>query len=158
MCSKIVQFSCTEITHYIFALVSVCLRLSVYLCLCVFVRVLSRFSRVRLFVTPWTAARQAPLSMGFSRQEYCSRLPFPIPGDLLDSGVEPASVLAGGFFTTSTTCVASLYPSPPSLSCPAASVTFPCLSGLWPPPLQPLPAISRCLDPCRMNSLDCDGL
>ena len=39
------------------------------------------FSRVRLFVTPWTAAHQAPLSMGFSRQEYWSRLPFPSPGD-----------------------------------------------------------------------------
>ena len=38
---------------------------------------LSRFSRVRLFVTPWTVARQAPLSMGFSRQEYWSGLPFP---------------------------------------------------------------------------------
>ena len=46
-------------------------------------------SRVRLFVTPWTVAYQAPLSMGFSRQEYWSGLPFPSPGDLPDPGVEP---------------------------------------------------------------------
>ena len=48
-------------------------------------------SRVRLFVTPWTAACQAPLSMGFSRQEYWSGLPFPSPGDLPDPGIEPRS-------------------------------------------------------------------
>ena len=39
--------------------------------------------------TPWTIARQAPLSMGFSRQEYWSGLPFPSPGDLPDPGIEP---------------------------------------------------------------------
>ena len=48
-------------------------------------------SRVGLFVTPWTVALQAPLAMGFSRQEYSNRLPFPSPGDLPDPGVEPAS-------------------------------------------------------------------
>ena len=48
-------------------------------------------SRVQLFATPWTAAHQAPLSMGFSRQEYWSGLPFPSPGDLLDPGIEPMS-------------------------------------------------------------------
>jgi len=42
-------------------------------------------------VTPWTAASQAPPSMGFSRQEYWSGLPFPSPGDLPDSGIEPRS-------------------------------------------------------------------
>ena len=41
--------------------------------------------------TPWTVACQAPPSMGFSRQEYWSGLPFPSPGDLLDSGIEPGS-------------------------------------------------------------------
>ena len=46
-------------------------------------------SRVRLFVTPWTVAHQAPLSMGFSRQEYWSGLPFPSPGHLPDPGIEP---------------------------------------------------------------------
>ena len=43
------------------------------------------------FVTPWTVAHQAPLSMGFSRQEYWSPLPFPSPGDLSDSRIEPES-------------------------------------------------------------------
>ena len=66
---------------------------------------LSRFGRVRLFVTPWTVARLAPLSMGFSRQEYWSELPCPPPGDLSHPGIEPASLtspaLAGGFFTSS---------------------------------------------------------
>ena len=49
-------------------------------------------SRVRLFATPWTVACQAPLSMGFSRQEYWSGLPFPSPGDLPDPGIEPGSL------------------------------------------------------------------
>ena len=43
----------------------------------------------RLFVTPWTVAYQAPLSVGFSRQEYWSGLPFPSPGDLPYPGIEP---------------------------------------------------------------------
>ena len=46
---------------------------------------------VRLFVTPWSVAHQAPLSMGFSKQEYWSGLPFPSPGDLSDPGIEPGS-------------------------------------------------------------------
>ena len=48
-------------------------------------------SRVRLFATPWTVAYQAPPSMGFSRQEYWSGLPFPSPEDLPDPGIEPKS-------------------------------------------------------------------
>ena len=48
-------------------------------------------SRVRLLVTPWTVALQAPLSMGFPRQEYWSGLPCPPPGDLPDPGIEPTS-------------------------------------------------------------------
>ena len=57
-----------------------------------------------LFATPWNIARQAPLSMEFSRQEYWSSLPFPTPGDLPDPGIEPQSLaLADRFFTTSTT-------------------------------------------------------
>jgi len=59
-------------------------------------------SHVLLFLTSWTVAHQAPLSMGFSRQEYWDGLPFPSPGDLPESGIEmvsPASlVLAGEFF------------------------------------------------------------
>ena len=58
-------------------------------------------SCVQLFATPWTIARQAPLSMEFSRQEYWSTLPFPTPGDLPDPGIKPAALaLAGRFFTT----------------------------------------------------------
>ena len=48
-------------------------------------------SRVRLFATPWTVAHQAPPSMGFSRQEYWSELPFPSPADLPNPGIEPRS-------------------------------------------------------------------
>ena len=48
-------------------------------------------SCVQLFATPWTVAYQGPPSMGFSRQEYWSGLPFPPPGDLPDPGIEPGS-------------------------------------------------------------------
>ena len=71
-------------------------------CVCV-----QSLSCVRLLVTPWTVAPQAPLSMGSPRQEYWNRLPFPVAGDLPDPGIKPSSlaplVLAGRFFTTSTT-------------------------------------------------------
>ena len=72
------------------------------LCACV----LSRFILVRLFATPWAVAHQAPLSMGFSRQEYWSGLPCPPPGDLPNPEIKPTSPsppLAGGFPTTNTT-------------------------------------------------------
>ena len=58
-------------------------------------------SHVRLFATPWAEARQDPLSMEFSRQEYWSGLPCPPPGDLPDPGIKLVSpALAGRFFTT----------------------------------------------------------
>ena len=64
-------------------------------------------NHVQLFGTPWTVARHVPLSMGFSRQEYCSGLPFPSRGDLLDPGMEPVSLASpastGRLFTTSAT-------------------------------------------------------
>ena len=64
----------------------------------------SCFIGIQLCVTPWAVTHQAPLSMGFSRQEYWSGLPCPPPGDLPNPGIEPASfmspTLAGGFFTT----------------------------------------------------------
>ena len=67
----------------------------------------NHFSHVPLFVILWTVAHHAPLSMGFSRQEYWSGLPFPLPRDLPDSGIELISftslALAGMFFTTSAT-------------------------------------------------------
>ena len=65
------------------------------------------FSRVRLFETPWTVARQAPLSMRFSRQECWSGMSCPHPGHLPHPGTERATLgfpsSAGGFFTTNTT-------------------------------------------------------
>ena len=58
-------------------------------------------SHIQLFVTPWTVAHEAPLSMGFFSQEYQNKLPFPAPGYLSNPGIEPASpALAGRFFTT----------------------------------------------------------
>ena len=56
-------------------------------CMCV-------LSCVQLFVTPWTVAHQAPLSMEFSRQEYWSGLPLPSPGELPEPGIEPSSLVS----------------------------------------------------------------
>ena len=72
----------------LFILCMFCLWKYILFCACV----LRRFSHVRLFATPWKVALQAPLSMGFSRQEYWSGLPSSPPGDLLDSRVEFASL------------------------------------------------------------------
>ena len=58
---------------------------SVCVCVC------ESLSHVRLFVTPWTIACQAPLSMAFSNQEYWSGLPFPSPEDLPSPGIKPGS-------------------------------------------------------------------
>ena len=77
-----------------------------YMCVCIYVccAVLSCFNHVQLFATLWTVAHQAPLSMGFSRQEFWSGLPFPPPGDLPDPGIKPtppaSPALADRFFTT----------------------------------------------------------
>ena len=69
--------------------------------------VLSHFSCVHLFATPWTVAHQALLSMRFSKEEDWSGWPCPSPGDLPNKGIEPASpvypILAGRFFITSAT-------------------------------------------------------
>ena len=91
-------------------------RLAAYLVLCSTGNAASSFSssacmrakslsRVQLSVTPWTAACQAPLSLGFSRQGYCSGLPCPPPGHLPNQGLNPALMspaLASRFFITST--------------------------------------------------------
>ena len=72
---------------YIYVCVCVCL----CVCVCVYMKVkMKSLSCVQLFGTPWTVAYQAPPSMGFSRQEYWSGLPFPSP-DLPDPGCEPRS-------------------------------------------------------------------
>ena len=82
-------------------------------------------SHVQLCATPWTVARQVPLSMGFSRQEYWSGLSFLTPGYLPDPGVEPSSLmspaLAGGLFTTS-----AIQEAPPGWM-----ATCKLLSSLW---------------------------
>ena len=75
--------------------------------MCIRAHALSHFSRVGLFATPWTVALQAPLSLGFSRQEYWSGLPCPPPRDLLgeEEGSNPhlmSPALTGRFFTAST--------------------------------------------------------
>ena len=83
------------------------IKLEVYVC------VLSCFSHVQLFMTLWTVAYQAPLSIGLSKQEYQSGLPCPPPGDLPDPAVKPTCLmspsLAGSFFTTSATWEAPIY-------------------------------------------------
>ena len=75
-----------------------------YTCVCV----LSCFSHVRLFANPWTAVCQAPLFMGFSRQEYCSGLPCP-PRDLPKPGIKPTSPTLAGRFCSSATLGNLLY-------------------------------------------------
>ena len=78
---------------------------------------LSSFNQVQLFASLWTVDLQAPLSMGFPRQEYWSGLPFPSPGDLSDQTqgsnlwllMSPA--VAGGFFTTSATWETQSHPA-----------------------------------------------
>ena len=86
-----------------------CSQISRGLCVCVRAcACMLMLSCVPLFVTPWTVAHQAPMSMGLFRQECWSGLPFPSPGDLPNPGIEPASeysspvspALAGRFFTT----------------------------------------------------------
>ena len=73
---------------------SLCLSAArVCVCVCVCAQSLSC---IRLFATLWTVACQAPLSIGFPRQGYWSRLPFPSPGDLPDPGIEPTSTGLGG--------------------------------------------------------------
>ena len=113
VCACVCACMCACMCVCVYVCVRVCVRVCVCACMCVCVYVCAQScacacmyvpSRVRLFVTPWTVARQAPPSMGFSRQEYWSGLPFPSPGGLPDPGLEPAlaPALTSGFFTTST--------------------------------------------------------
>ena len=84
----------------------VCVSMCVSMCI-------SHSSHVQLFVTLWTVAGQAPLSIGFARQEYWNGFPCSSPGGLPHPGIKPASLtspaLAGEFFTTSTTWEAHIY-------------------------------------------------
>ena len=79
----------TKIDVYVYIYIYIYIYTYIYIygvCVCV-----CTLSGVRLLVTPWTAARQAPLSMGFSRQEYWSGLPFPSLRDLSNPRIEPES-------------------------------------------------------------------
>ena len=90
-------------------------------------------NRVCLFATPWTVAHQAPLCMGLSQQEHWNGLPFPIPGDLPDSGIDPMSpesrespALAGGFLYhcnnwEALPCISSVQFRSVAQSCPTLS-------------------------------------
>ena len=84
--SQIVWFSLRGLVRYTV--------LYIFLYMCVCTCMLSCFSRVRLFATLWTVASQAPLSMGFSRQEYWSGLPYLPPGNLPDPGIGPVSIMS----------------------------------------------------------------
>ena len=91
-----------------------------------------------LFATPWTVAHQAPLSMGFSRQEYWSGLPFLSPGDLPNTGMEPTSpALAGKFFTTEPPRKPSAIVTPGIFSSPGSFWPH-CVDLLQPQALLPL--------------------
>ena len=106
------------------------------------VRVLRHFSHVQLFATLWTVACQAPLSMGFSRQEYWSGLPCTSPGHLPDPGSKPVSLmspaLAGEFFTIRATSEAYWLHA-------ATAKSLQSCPTLWPrddsPPGSPVPGI-----------------
>ena len=75
-------------------------------------------SHVQLFATPWTVAHQNPMSMGFSRQEFWSGLPFPSPGDLSDPGIKPGSpALQAG-------ALPSKLPGKPGKNCPKHFIYF----------------------------------
>ena len=118
---------------------SSCLAESILCC-----AVLSPSSRVQLFVTPWAAAHQAPLSTGFSRQEYWSGLPGPSPGDLphprIKSATLPSPALADRFFTTSTTWEASVCLITDSYYYIKQSRLFPdCLKSFYYTKWNPLP-------------------
>ena len=87
-------------------------------------------SRVGLFATPWTVAYQDPQSMGLSRQEYWSGLPFPSPGDLPHLGIKLASCLLHwqvDFFSVSTTYILSGFPGSSDSKASAYNERDPCL-------------------------------
>ena len=104
---------------------------------------LSHFCRVWHFATLWTVAHQAPLSMGFSRQEYWRELPCPPLGDLPKPGIEPTTLmslaLVDGFFTTRATCKAQRrFIGPPvtvrehgTVLQHPQSILFPWIKNLW---------------------------
>ena len=91
--SKVITFKSSALSQLCQGFFLTCCSLSMCLCACV----LSHFSCVQLFASLWTVAHLAPLSMGFSRQEYWSELPCLPPGDLSNPGIEPAFPAALAF-------------------------------------------------------------
>ena len=87
---------------------------------------LSHFSCVRLFATLWTVAHQAPLSMGFSRQEYLSGFPCPPPGDLLNPGIKAVSLMSPALQADSLPLA-----SPEGSDSRRSQYGFACLSVVW---------------------------
>ena len=110
--------------------------------------VLSHLSPIRFFATLWIVARQAHLSVGISRQEYWSGLPYPPPRDLLHPGTEPTSLTSpafpGGFLTTSITCEA------PTILMRNYYPHFPC----WETKRAQLETQQRAVD-CNLNPSRC---
>ena len=92
-------------------------------------------SHVQLFVTLWAIVHQAPQSMGFSRQEYWSRLPFPSPGDLPNSGIKPRSPAYAGrcfnLWATKGTNTIREVPTSRNNHLPKASLPTAITLGLW---------------------------
>ena len=84
-----------KVLHTLYIYMHTCVYMHIYIhthmCTHTYVHACCHFSCVWLCVTPWTVARQAPLTLGFSRQEYWSGLPCPPPGDLPNPGFEPRS-------------------------------------------------------------------
>ena len=105
--------------------------LTLYPVLFIHVCVLSRFSRVQLFVTPWIVAQEAPLSMGFYRQEYWSGWPCPLPGDLPDPGINPGSPVSPALqvdsLSTEPPGKSLIYSAVPGVSCSTQDLP----SSLW---------------------------
>ena len=107
ICWYIVDLLCFKCTAKWFWYIYICTSIHIYMYISdVYINIRKwMLSHIWLFVTAWAVACQAPLSMGFSRQEYWSGLPFPSPGDHPDPGIEfmflASLVLAGGFLTTS---------------------------------------------------------
>ena len=123
--------------------------------------VVESLSRLWLFVTLWTVAHQAPLSMEFPRQESWSGLPFPFLGDLPDPGIEPRGpTFAGGFFTSwaNREALCALYLYNNYNTCYAA-LSRPFVSDrLWPHKLQPARFLSPWASPGKNTGVGCHAL
>ena len=99
-CNWVTELNWTDYQQFVPSLSTILPSFQVW-CIAITLEMLSHFSRVWLFTTPWTVTCQAPLSMGFSRQEYWAGLPC-TPPDLPDPGIEPESIMSPTFTTSAT--------------------------------------------------------